>query len=320
MDLHARPHPTSRAQVCLDGQSGDNRPVPPPQPYDIVDLVERPDRDFEAFFDPAEFETRAWLEDQHYWHLYRRQVVLDVLRAAGVGPSQALLELGCGAGTVATFLNQHGLRVDYSDVHGEALRFAVARAGARLDPTAPPPRFFRADITERLPPGRYEGVLLLDVLEHLPDDSAVMRAVRERLGERLTAPTGDGPRPLVLFTVPAFPGLWSAWDDLEKHKRRFTLAGARALAEGAGFEVERSTYFFFPLFFAAAAVKALRAVREALLGPPPAPRFAAMAESRNHPALNAAMLTLLRAERSWLRDRDLPLGTSILVLARPAPV
>lgn len=289
-------------------------------PYDIVDLVERPDRDFEEFFNPAEFETRAWLEDQHYWHLYRRTVVLDVLRAAGVGTAEALIELGCGAGTVATFLNQNGLRVDYSDVHAEALRFAVERAQTRLDPDGPSPRFLRADITRRLPPGGYDGILLLDVLEHLPDDASVMRAVRDRLDDRLRERRADparaGTRPFVLFTVPAFAALWSPWDDLEKHKRRFTREGARALAEGAGLEVERATYFFFPLFFAAAGVKAFRTAREALLGAPP-PRFEAMAETKNHPALNATMLKLLEVERRWLRRRDLPLGTSILVLARP---
>jgi SAM-dependent methyltransferase len=296
-------------------------PVPTNRPFEIVDLIDRPDRDFQDFFDPAEFQTRAWLEDQHYWHVYRRTVVLDVLRAAGVGPGQSLIELGCGAGTVATFLNQSGLRVDYSDVHGEALRFAIERAQTRLadrDPRTPPPRFLRADITQALPPGEYDGVLLLDVLEHLPDDRAVLGAVRDRLRERQRAQAGGAFRPFVLFTVPAFQFLWSPWDDLEKHKRRFTLAGARDLAQGFGFEIERATYFFFPLFFAAGGVKALRLARASLLGVAPPPRFEAMAETKNHPALNAAMLRLLEIERRWLRTRDLPLGTSILILARLA--
>jgi hypothetical protein len=43
-----------------------------------------------------------------------------------------------------------------------------------------------------------------------------------------------------------------------------------------------------------------------------------MAETTNHPALNAAMLRLLALEGAWLRRRDLPLGTSILVMARLA--
>jgi len=73
----------------------------------------------------------------------------------------------------------------------------------------------------------------------------------------------------------------------------------------------------FPLFFAAAAVKGLRVARRAIAGPPPPPRFDHLTESRNSPALNRAMLRLLAAERRWLARRDLPLGTSIFVLARP---
>ena len=152
-------------------------------------------------------------------------------------------------------------------------------------------------------------MLLLDVLEHLPDDRGVMRAVHAALAGR--------PDPFVLFTVPAFRQLWSPWDDLEKHKRRYTLGEARALAADAGFEIARASYFFFPLFFAAAAVKGLRVARAALAGPPPPPRFDRLTEARNNAALNRVMLRLLAPERRWLARRPLPLGTSIFVLARP---
>jgi SAM-dependent methyltransferase len=290
--------------------------VSDPAASDALDLdldmvAGEPDSAFEDFFDPEEFETRAWLEDQHYWHLYRRDVILDVLRAAGVGGGSSVLELGCGAGTVATYLNENGLRVDYGDVHRQALRFARERARARL-PAGQSRRFMRVDITRHLPPGDYDGVLLLDVLEHLPDPHSVMRAVHA-LVTRSAAP-----RPFVLFTVPAFQMLWSPFDDRERHKRRYTVATARALATETGFTVERATYFFFPLFFAAAGVKALRKAGALVRGPTRPQEFGDMVETTNHPALNAAMLRLLSAERRWLANRNLPLGTSALVLARPA--
>ena len=287
-----------------------------PQADGILDLIaDEPDSAFESFFDPSEYAPRASLEDQHYWHLHRREVVLDVLRGAGVDGTQQLMELGCGAGTVATFLNENGLAVDYSDVHREALTFARARAQARLPRGGREPRFVRADITRRLPPGDYDGVLLLDVLEHLPDDRAVARAARSLLERRASAP---GARPFLLFTVPAFQFLWSPWDDREQHKRRYTLETARALAVDAGFTVERSTYFFFPLFFAASAVKAGRLVRSLVARRRAPERFEDMAETANHAALNTAMLRILSSERAWLARRQLPLGTSILVLARLA--
>ena len=132
------------------------------------------------------------------------------------------------------------------------------------------------------------------------------------------SPPGQRRDSFVLFTVPAFQMFWSPWDDLEKHKRRYTLAGARALAEAAGFEIVRATYFFFPLFFAAAAVKGLRGVRAGLAGKPPAARYDELTEARNNAALNRTMLGSCWAlEQRWLQHHDLPLGTSVLVLARP---
>jgi SAM-dependent methyltransferase len=272
--------------------------------------------ELDAYFDHREFETRAWLEDQHYWHLYRRELIRQVLDAHRPDRAAPIIELGCGAGTVATHLNQHGRRVDYGDVHAEALRLARRRAEARVGQGHAPLRFVRVDVT-RDPPlgGRYRGVLLLDVLEHLPDDVAVMRSIRAQL------PPGGGAggdAPFVLFTVPAFQMLWSPWDDMEKHKRRYTREGAVRLATETGFAVERATYFFFPLFFAAAAVKGARLARRALAGPPPAAAgIAELTEAKSNAALNRAMLALLSAEARWLRRRDLPLGTSVLVLARP---
>jgi SAM-dependent methyltransferase len=271
---------------------------------DIVDLIGTSGGG-EDFFDPGEFSLRATLEDEHYWHLHRRAVLCDLLSATMPDRTLPIIELGCGVGTVATFLNAHGFRVDYADVHAEALRLARSRAGV----AGRDRRFIRVDVTRGLPPGDYRGVLLLDVLEHLPDDRGVMRAAHASLAGR--------PDAFVLFTVPAFRQLWSPWDDLEKHKRRYTLAEARALANETGFAVAQASYFFFPLFFAAAAVKGLRVARGAIAGPPPPPRFDQLTESRNSKALNRAMLRLLASERRWLSRRPLPLGTSIFVLAQP---
>jgi SAM-dependent methyltransferase len=294
------------------------------------DLIGDSREDFGAYFDPREFETRAWLEDEHYWHLHRRELLRRILERYCPDRTAPLIELGCGAGTVATHLNQSGRNVDYADVHPEALHFARQRAESRLGDAAQARRFIRLDVT-RLPPLHgYRGVLLFDVLEHLPDDRAVMRAVHAQL-TAAAGQNGDGAgdsgsqsdrgdqRPFVLFTVPAFQMLWSPWDDLEKHKRRYTVASARALAVESGFEVVRSTYFFSPLFFAAAAVKGLRMARRALFQEPAAAtHLGDLTEAKSYSALNRAMLRLLALETCWLERRDLPLGTSILVWARPA--
>lgn len=279
----------------------------------IVDLLGEVGDRLDAFFDPSEFEVRTSLERQHYWHVYRRSLVFDVIEKACPDWSLPVIELGCGVGTVATHLNENGFHVDYADVHAEALYLAREQAARQLGDRLARLRFWRVDITRRLPPQNYQGVLLLDVLEHLPDDHSVLRAAHAML----TAGAGSQADRFVLFTVPAFQALWSPWDDSEKHKRRYTRASAIALAEETGFEVVRATYFFFPLFFAAAGVKGLRTLRDAVRGKQPPVAMQALTEARNNAALNRGMLALLASERKWLARRDLPLGTSVLVLARP---
>lgn len=274
------------------------------------DLLGEDGPEFDTYFDRREFLVRGKLEDEHYWHLHRREIVLQTLRKAMPVPGGPLVELGCGAGTVATYLNEHGYHVDYADVHQEGLRLARARAEATLGQATADLRFIRLDVCRQELPSRYSGVLLLDVLEHLPDDAAALRHARKAL-----APSES--HRLLIFTVPAFSMLWSPWDDLEKHKRRYTLTSARRLAERAGFEVARVTYFFFPLFFAAGAVKGLRRARD-LVRPARAPSgIGELAEAKSHPALNVAMLRILAPEKAWLRERDLPWGTSLICVAHP---
>lgn len=261
------------------------------------------------YFDGAEFALRAELEHSHYWHVHRRNVILDQLRASHPATADLrLIELGCGIGTVATHLNEHGYHVDYGDVYGSALEIAAQRAQQRLGAAARERRFLRLDITQPLPEAGWSGILLFDVLEHLPDD----RTVLSQLHDALRA-VRDG---FVMITVPAFPMLWSPWDDIEHHKRRYTQAGLCALLQRCGFFVKHSTYFFSPLFFAALGVKGLRRLRDATLGRPRANSISDLTESKNHAVLNHLMLAALSPEQRWLRHATLPLGTSILAIAQ----
>jgi len=280
-------------------------------PPTIEDLVGDDDAGL-SYFDPKEFRIRADLEDKHYWHRHRREVLLGGLRDVCPDPSRPLIELGCGPGTVATHLNAAGYSVDYGDIHREALQVAIQRAGARLGSKVDDRRFYRVDVTRELPSAGYGGVMLFDVIEHLPDDDATL----ENLRPMVEAAGDEG---FLLVTVPAFNFLWSPWDDIEKHKRRYTARSLAALAERTGYRVERSTYFFLPLFFAALGVKGLREARNLVLGaPPPAENIDELTETTTSPLLSSLVLRVLAAEKpSLARRRALPFGTSLLAVLRP---
>ncbi len=266
-------------------------------------------------FDPSEFKQRVALERRHYWHLHRKQVLLEALQrvngvraAADPRGASRLVEVGCGIGTVATHLNLWGYQVDYAELHREGLKLAQAAAEEQLGAAAQARRFFEFDVQSAELPSGYDGALMFDVLEHLPDDVRALSHLRAGL---------SGADSFVLLTVPAFQLLWSPWDEVEHHQRRYTRAQLTSVARAAGFQLEHATYFFAPLFFAALAVKGLRKARGALLGAPPPASMPELLEARELPLVNQAALRVLQPERRWLRRRGLPLGTSLLALLRP---
>jgi hypothetical protein len=75
------------------------------------------------------------------------------------------------------------------------------------------------------PVGRFGGILMLDVIEHVQDDVAFVREVVE---ESL-APGG-----WVLVSVPAYQSLFSSHDQALKHFRRYSPGGIRTVLEASG--------------------------------------------------------------------------------------
>jgi SAM-dependent methyltransferase len=266
-----------------------------------------PDVDVRTYFEPEDIVKLATFEDRHYWHLARRKVILDALPR--VGPDERLLDIGCGPGTTTTYFNGHGRTVDYADVHPEALSLARDLATRELGAEAASRlRYLQLDICRDPVPAGYAGVILLDVIEHLPDDLGALRSVRSSLN------VGDH----LLVTVPAFPSLWSRFDEVVRHKRRYTLATARAVIEASGFEVEHATYFFLPLFLAAGSVKLVREGRKKL---PTQWRahdddLGGLMEARTSPVVTRVLVWVLNLERPILRRGRLPFGTSVLCVAR----
>jgi SAM-dependent methyltransferase len=119
-------------------------------------------------------------------HLERRRV----LRL--VPPGARVLDAGCGEGDMALLLARRGHRVLGVSCEAEA----VARADARAEGTWAD--FHVHDLETDGPPGEgFDVALCLDVLEHIEDDRAALRAVAASLrpGGRLllTVPSRDAP-------------------------------------------------------------------------------------------------------------------------------
>src|ERR1051326_7977069 len=153
------------------------------------------------------------LYQRHWWWRARERLILDVLRAHRPASGwRNVLDVGCGDGLFFDALAQLDGVTLVEGVEPDAS--LVSRDGPHYD------RIHVAPFDARFQPGRrYSLVLMLDVLEHLPDPAA---AVSHAIS--LLEPDG-----VLLATVPAFMSLWTRHDELNHHYTRYTEQTFRAM-------------------------------------------------------------------------------------------
>jgi len=228
------------------------------------------------------------LHEEHWWWRSREEVVLRLLRQLDQGRgNQRILDIGCGDGLMfdqlAEFGAVEGIEIDASIISkNNPWRDAIH--------VAPFDQKFR--------PGKtYSTILMLDVLEHLPDPAAALRHALS-----LLTPHGK-----LVITVPAFRSLWTTHDDLNHHYTRYTRRSFRKLTEGVA-RIQRDRYLFHWLFLAKLLVRAKESVVPAIPQPPRVPpRW-----------INRLLYDVSRFEQQWLRWLRLPLGGSYLAVIEPA--
>jgi SAM-dependent methyltransferase len=100
------------------------------------------------------------------------------------------------------------------------------------------------ELTAERPEGRFDAIVLLDVLEHVEDD----RGFLDDIIGSFAAPGG-----WLVFSVPAHPSLFTAHDTALHHFRRYRASEARSVLEGAGLQVVAEGGLFHALAVARAA-------------------------------------------------------------------
>jgi SAM-dependent methyltransferase len=173
----------------------------------------------------------AELDQLHWWFLARRRILATLNKRVVRPPADArVLEVGCGTGHNLAMLGKFG-KVDACELDKCARALATKRLGRQVRNAKLP------DLTMFKRNG-YDLVALLDVLEHVPDDLAALRAIHMRLN----------PGGALLMTVPANAWMWSAHDSAHHHYRRYSKKQLKRLFLMSGLEIQLLTYFNSLLF------------------------------------------------------------------------
>jgi SAM-dependent methyltransferase len=235
-----------------------------------------------------EYARIAAVEDDHWWYRNTRALAADLL-APWLHGAQRLLDAGCGPGGNGAWLAEHGAVVGV-DLSPDALAFVRARR--------PATRPVRASVEALpFPDAAYDAVVGLTVLYAVDDDATALRELA-----RVTRPDGA-----VFLVEPAFAALGRAHDATVHGQRRYRRAALAELATRAGLTVRRCTYAYSFLAPPAATLGALDRLRRRQDEP--------AGSDVDKRSLDRLFAPLAARERTWLARHDLPVGTSVVLLA-----
>lgn len=244
--------------------------------------------------EPRAYKEMAGIQERHWWHRARRDILEKLLKRYAPSGDPAVLEIGCGPGGNLSMLSGFG-PVTAVEPFPDAAAYAAELCREKQVKL----RLAVGDgFNLPLPSERYSVVCLLDVLEHVDQDEELLK---EAL--RVLRPGG-----ILLATVPAHPWLFGIQDEVSQHKRRYTRRTFNRLLQTA----EHSTtvamggfnFFLFP------AIALGKLILKRLPRPP---------KNENNVTLgplDGLLYWIFRMERPFLPTFGFPTGVSYFAVVR----
>lgn len=204
---------------CIELTEQDRSPMSCPHVWPVVELSA------DAAFQMHDAYYRHATEE-HFWIQWRFKAITTLLRENDFSLGERILEVGSGNGVVQSQFEQAlGVAVEGCDLNRHALQQGPATRGSRY--------LYNVLDRRRAWEQHFSSVLLLDTLEHVEASSDFLRAIRFHL-----CPEG-----LLVINVPALPWLYSRYDAVQGHVRRYTTRQLRHELASAGFELLAHTYW-----------------------------------------------------------------------------
>ena len=225
------------------------------------------------------------LENSYWWHVAKQELATSLLESVASKHSR-VVEGGIGAGGNLLRWQKMGYDVAGLDIMPEAISNAKSRG---LDNVA------LHDLHQAWPfeSNSTRAIVMLDVLEHLAEPELALRNASEILDR-----AGK-----IVFTVPAYPQLYSEWDERLGHYRRYTIEMLQQQVRQAGLYLHTVRFWNAFTLPAAVAVRLYRKWKPADIG----------AEfPRVSPMVNSLLIGAARCEQFVANRLGLPCGLSLV--------
>lgn len=166
-------------------------------------------------------------ESYYWWHKAKRNLVLKVIKnKIRVKEITDILDIGCGTGKLIEELSKYG-NVYGIDTSDKALKYCKKRGLINV---------YKCELGKQKLPfksGKFSIVTCLDVIEHIENEYEVLLEIK-----RVLKPDGH-----LIVTVPAYQFLFSYWDKLLHHKRRYTARALKSQTDRVHFSTIKISYF-----------------------------------------------------------------------------
>jgi SAM-dependent methyltransferase len=183
---------------------------------------------------PTSYKVESRVENFHWWFVVRRKLLKSILSSVNLPINSLTLDIGCGTGSNLGTLASSGFYTIGLDRSIYALTLVKNRT--KKDDL----HLIAGDLSNLPIKTKSVGLIIaMDILEHLEDD---VNGIRESY--RALADGG-----VLIVTVPAFEFLWGIQDVVTGHQRRYLRRDITKKLREAGFDILKSSYFNFFLFF-----------------------------------------------------------------------